>query len=120
MKKATVTALLTLATAFSSPGMAASDHSNHGTMPKDMKMKPHAPGEEKMADGLVKKIDKAGGKVTIAHGPLANLGMDMPMTMVFRVKDLAWLDQMKAGEKIRFIADKVNGVITIVQFEAAK
>ncbi len=40
------------------------------------------------------------------------------MTMVFRVKDAAWLDQMKVGDKIRFMADRVNGVITVVHFEA--
>ena len=38
-----------------------------------------------MSDGEIKKIDKGASKVTIKHGPLANL--DMPgMTMVFRVK----------------------------------
>ena len=50
-----------------------------------------------LADGMVKKIDKAAAKVTIAHGPLKSLGMP-PMTMVFRVKDTAWLDQMQVGE----------------------
>ena len=35
-----------------------------------------------MVDGVVKKIDKAGGKVTVAHGPLTNLNMPA-MTMVF-------------------------------------
>ena len=70
-------------------------------------------------DGLVKKVDKAGGKVTLAHGPLENLGMPA-MTMVFRVQDKAWLGRMKEGDKIRFVADSVNGTLTIVRFEAAK
>jgi Cu/Ag efflux protein CusF len=72
-----------------------------------------------MVDGQVKKIDKTAGKVTVTHGPLTNLGMPA-MTMVFRVKDSAWLDQMKEGDKIRFMADKVNGVLTLVHYEAVK
>ena len=79
-----------------------------------------AANDAKMVDGQVKKVDKAAGKVTLAHGPLANLGMDMPMTMVFRVKDAAWLDQMKNGDKIHFAADNPGGVMTVVKFEPAK
>lgn len=120
MKPLVATALIILASAFSAPGMAASDHGGHGTMTKDANMQSHAPSEAKMVDGLVKKVDKAAGKVTISHGPLVNLGMDMPMTMVFRVKETAWLDRMKEGDKIRFVADKVNGAFTVVQFESSK
>ena len=75
--------------------------------------------EAALVDGVVKKIDKAAGKVTVSHGPLTNLNMPA-MTMVFRVKDSAWLDQMKPEGKIRFVADSVNGNLTIVSFEAAK
>ena len=42
------------------------------------------------------------------------------MTMAFRVKDVAWLEQMQAGRKIRFLADDVNGTLTVVRFEVAK
>ena len=75
--------------------------------------------EAPMVDGTIKKIDRSTGKVTLAHGALVNLGMPA-MTMVFRVKDIAWLDQMKEGNKIRFVADNVNGVITVVRFESGK
>ncbi|MEI7611853.1 MAG: copper-binding protein [Betaproteobacteria bacterium] len=68
------------------------------------------------ADGIVKKVDKAAGKVTVAHGPLSNLNMPA-MTMVFRVKDAAWIDRMQTGGKIRFVAEVVNGTYTIVQLE---
>jgi len=69
-----------------------------------------------MTDGEVKKVDKDAGKLTIKHGPLTNL--DMPsMTMVFRVKDPAMLDQVKEGDKIRFAADRVNGAITVVELK---
>jgi len=60
-----------------------------------------------LSDGVVKKIDKAQGKLTIKHGPLENL--DMPgMTMVFRVQDAGWLDQVKPGDTIRFQAERVK------------
>jgi Cu/Ag efflux protein CusF len=69
-----------------------------------------------MSEGEIRKIDKEAGKVTIKHGPLTNL--DMPaMTMVFRVKDSTMLDQVKVGDKISFVADKVNGQITVTQVE---
>jgi Cu(I)/Ag(I) efflux system periplasmic protein CusF len=72
-----------------------------------------------MSEGEVRKVDKDGGKLTIKHGPLANL--DMPgMTMVFRVKDPAMLNQVKEGDKIKFVADRVNGAITVIQLEVAR
>jgi Cu/Ag efflux protein CusF len=93
---------------------AASDHAGHS-----MANQATATAEMQMVDGQVKKVDKAAGKVTLSHGPLTNLNMPA-MTMVFRVKDAGWLDQMKAGDKIRFMADNVNGAVTIVHFEPAK
>lgn len=72
-----------------------------------------------LSDGEIRKVDKSAGKVTIKHGPLANLEM-MPMTMVFRVKDAEWLNQMKAGDKIRFRAESINGALTVVKYESVK
>jgi Cu/Ag efflux protein CusF len=66
--------------------------------------------------GTVKKVDKAAGKLTVSHEPLPNLGMPA-MTMVFRVTDAKWLDQVKAGDKVRFAAQSVGGVLTIVHLE---
>jgi len=41
------------------------------------------------------------------------------MTMVFRVNDPALLDKVKSGDKIRFAADKVGGVLTVMRVEPA-
>ncbi|MFN0304710.1 MAG: copper-binding protein [Burkholderiales bacterium] len=72
-----------------------------------------------MIDGEVRKVDKDASKVTIKHGPITNL--DMPATtMVFRVSDPAMLDQLKSGDKIRFLVDKVQGAYTVMKFESAK
>ena len=72
-----------------------------------------------MAEGEVRKVDKDAKKITIKHGPLQKL--DMPaMTMVFQVKDPAMLDQVKAGDKIKFDAEKVGGAFTVTKIEPAK
>lgn len=72
-----------------------------------------------LSDGQVKKVDKAAGKITVAHGPLQNLGMP-GMTMAFAVKDAGWLERFKAGDKVRFLVEMVNGAYTIVQMDQAK
>jgi Cu/Ag efflux protein CusF len=72
-----------------------------------------------MTAGVVKKVDKDAGKVTIRHGPIENLGMPK-MTMVFRVKDPAMLDRLKEGDKILFVAEKVDGAFTVMRFETTK
>ncbi|MPZ45778.1 MAG: RND transporter [Betaproteobacteria bacterium] len=72
-----------------------------------------------LSEGEVRKVDKEAKKLTIRHGPLVNL--DMPaMTMVFQVKDPSMLEQVKAGDKIRFQADKVEGAYTVTRIEPAK
>jgi Cu/Ag efflux protein CusF len=69
--------------------------------------------------GEVRKVDKEAGKITIRHEALENLGMPA-MTMVFRAADPKFLDEVKEGDKVNFVADKVNGQFTVVQIEAAK
>lgn len=82
----------------------------------DMKMSQPA---DAMSDGEVRKVDKDAKKITIKHGPLQNL--DMPaMTMVYRVKDDAMLDQVKAGDKVHFVAENMGGALTVTQIEATK
>ena len=72
----------------------------------------------KLSEGEVRKVDKVGGKLTLKHGPLENLDMP-PMTMVFRVREAAMLDQVKSGDRIRFLAERVNGVFTVTQLKVA-
>jgi Cu/Ag efflux protein CusF len=42
------------------------------------------------------------------------------MTMAYKVKDVAWLDKMTAGQKIRFATDPKGGDMTVVRFEPVK
>jgi Cu/Ag efflux protein CusF len=71
------------------------------------------------ADAEVRKVDKEAGKITLKHGPIPSL--DMPaMSMVFRAKDPAMLDQLNAGDRIRFKAEKVQGAYTVTEIERGK
>ncbi len=108
-------ASLALAAAFLFPAaaMAADEHQHHHGMAMEK------PADTAWVDATVKKVDAAGGKLTLAHGPLDNLGMP-PMTMAFRVKDKAWLKQIKEGDRIRFVADYVGGAVTVVRYEPAR
>lgn len=78
-----------------------------------------APANAELTDGEIKKVDKDAGKLTIKHGELKKLGM-MPMTMVFKAADPAMLDQVAVGAKVRFSADKVNGVLTVTSIQVVK
>ncbi len=70
-------------------------------------------------DGEIRKVDKDAKKITIKHGPIQNL--DMPaMTMVFQVKDPSMLEQVKAGDKVKFEAQKLGGAYTVTKIETAK
>lgn len=71
-------------------------------------------------DGEVTKVDADAAKITIKHGPIKKLEMDEGMTMVFAVSDPAMLKTVKAGDKIRFDADRVNGRFTVTRIEKAK
>lgn len=112
MKKliASLTVIAALAPVF----VQAADHdmhAGHGAMHSQA-------AEAALIDGLVKKVDKAGGKLTISHDALPN-GMPA-MTMAFKVKDATWLDKVKDGQKIRFASENINGAMTVVRLEVQK
>ncbi len=112
-----MTTLAAIAGLIAAPAFAANDdHAGHHGAPAAAAA---AEAPATMSEGTVRKVDKAGGKVTIAHGPLENLNMP-PMTMVFRVADAAMLDGLEAGDKIRFSADRVSGTFTVTALEAAE
>jgi Cu/Ag efflux protein CusF len=70
--------------------------------------------------GQVKKIDEGAGKITLKHGPAKSLGMDEPMTMVYRVKDPAMLKQVKVGDMVAFEAEEAASGYTVTKMEKAK
>ncbi|MBL8523452.1 MAG: copper-binding protein [Betaproteobacteria bacterium] len=76
-------------------------------------------GKPEMTDAEVRKIDKDAGKITLKHGEIKNLEMPA-MTMVFQVKDAALLDKVKAGDKVKFAAEKSRSGYAVTTIEVSK
>lgn len=72
-----------------------------------------------MTRAEVRKVDKSAKKIILKHEAIENLSMDA-MTMVFQVKDEAMLDQVKAGDRVRFTADKIKGAYVVLSIEIEK
>jgi len=66
-----------------------------------------ADAHEVWTRGKVVRVSAKRGKVTIDHGPIANLKM-MAMTMPFSAADASLLEGLAAGDEIEFVADQ-NG-----------
>ncbi len=72
-----------------------------------------------MVSAEVRKVDLENKKISLKHGEIKNL--DMPgMSMVFQVKNVAMLENIKAGDKVMFTADKVDGAFMVMSIEKAK
>ena len=99
--------LLALALALGSPAPALATEAPRQSSPQ-------------AADGEVRTVDKDANKLTIRHGPLPQLGMPAPMTMVYQVRDPSLLDKVKPGDKVWFVAEKIGGVFTVVSIEPVK
>jgi Cu/Ag efflux protein CusF len=114
MKKVLVSIVIGCAAAISATAYAAGDMGNNMNMASGAQQGSAA--QSSMSHGEIKKVDAAAGKLTIKHGPLENLGMEA-MTMVFKVKDPAMLSQVKVGDKIDFVAEEVNGALTVTKLQ---
>src|SRR4051794_35039694 len=69
------------------------------------------------ATGQVTRVDGEAGKVTIKHGPIKELDMPDPMTMVYRVKDPASLKPLKAGDNVKFEVDHDTSGFVVTRIE---
>ncbi|MEN3149361.1 copper-binding protein [Neorhizobium sp. IRAMC:178] len=69
---------------------------------------------QEFTKGTVKKVDDKAKKVTLVHEELK--GLEMPaMTMVFQVGNDALLAKLKEGASVQFVAERVNGKLTVTQ-----
>lgn len=75
---------------------------------------------QQAADGEIRKVDKKAGTLVIKHGPIQSI--DMPaMTMEFQVKNRAMLNQVRAGDKVRFQAEMLaGGKVVVTRIETIK
>lgn len=67
----------------------------------DMGKDKKSEGKVHKGAGTVKKFDPAGGKVTIAHGPIPTMKWPA-MNMTFTVKDKALLAKFSQDKKVEF------------------
>lgn len=81
---------------------------------------PYTASAQALIDGQVTKVDESAGKITLKHGPIKKFDMNDGMTMVFRAADPAMLKAVKAGDKVQFDADKVNGQFTVTKIQKVK
>ncbi|WP_332774586.1 copper-binding protein [Polaromonas sp.] len=118
MKNLKTLLLLTALLAGASSAFAAS-HAGAPMAMGDARKETATAAAADMADGEIRKVDMDSKKITIKHGEIKNL--DMPgMTMVFQVMDPVMLDKVKAGDKIRFKAEKAGGAIVVTDIQPAK
>ena len=107
--------VVTLAgTGFSSFDQAQMDHRVHGGPAANPAM---PTSDAPMEQGVVKKVDKAEGKVSVAHD--ARQGGMPAMTMIYKVKEAGALEKLQVGQKIRFAVNWADGA-TLVQMELVK
>ena len=102
-----------------SASVFAASHSGAPMTQDVSKTEVAVPASADMATGEVRKVDKENKKITLKHGAIKNL--EMPgMTMVFGIKDVAMLDGLKVGDKVKFKAEQTGTVITVTDIQAAK
>ncbi|WP_175943107.1 copper-binding protein [Burkholderia pyrrocinia] len=119
MKKLIATAAAVLAIGVSAPpAFAAGDMSGMDMSGMKMSSDGSAESHAALTDAEVKKVDAASGKVTLKHGALDNVGMP-PMTMAFKAKDAAMLEQVHVGDKVKVRIENVDGTMTIVKLVKA-
>lgn len=69
-----------------------------------------------VTEAEVRRVDPRAKTITLKHGEIKNLDMP-PMTMVFQVKDPAWLQAFKPGDRVRFTVDNIGGQYTVLSLE---
>ena len=96
------------------PAPAAATHDHAATQPAATAAR-NAP-----AEGEVRKVDAAKGKVVLKHGPLVALDMP-PMTMEFTAKDPKALANLKVGDKVRFTPEQAkDGTLVVTAIEPVR
>lgn len=123
MKKFSINTMLALTLTFATltvlPGtVLAADHGAHGSTQGNLQVM-----EQKQqiytTTGVVNSIDKAALKGTITHEPVPALGWPA-MTMGFAFEDVSLLEDLKAGDKVRFDFRNQGNTSVIVDIETRK
>lgn len=108
MKPLLIALSLTLGAA--TPALA--QHAGHGAP----KASTAAAGE--LADGEVRRIDRARGTVLMKHGEIRSVNMGA-MTMSFKLKDPAMAADLKEGDKVKFAVEQKGDELIITSIRKA-
>jgi len=76
------------------------------------------PADYPIVKGLVRKIDLTSSRVSLKHDEIPNLNMPA-MTMSFLAQDSQMLSGLATGDKINFVADEIDGELTVLWIEKA-
>lgn len=105
--------LFVTALAFAAAAPALAQHAGHGTA------KPAAAAAAgELADGEVRRIDKARGTVLLKHGEIKSVNMGA-MTMSFKLKDPKMAEPLKEGDKVRFAVEQKGDDLIITSISKA-
>lgn len=85
----------------------------------DFSREPLAAVAQEMTEGVVRKVDRENGKITIRHGDIPSLSMP-PMSMVFQARDATLLETVKPGDTIRFRAEEDGGKYYVRELEVIR
>lgn len=114
LQRILVAGALGAAAAWAVPAQAQTgSHSHHAAAPAAKA------ADSEMSEGEVRKVDKENRKITLKHGPLKNLDMP-PMTMVFQAADPSLVEKVKVGDKVRFVAARSGGRLTVTDIQPAR
>ena len=67
-------------------------------------------------NGEVRRVVKQSNTIVIKHEEIPNIGMSA-MTMPFKVKELALIENLKPGDKIKFTVLEENQDLVITQIK---
>jgi Cu/Ag efflux protein CusF len=70
------------------------------------------------AGGEVTKLDRAAQRITLKHDGIKALDMP-PMTMAYRVRDSSLLEGLAVGDRVRFVAERIEGRYTVTALTKA-
>jgi len=107
---------LWLAAVASVPSLSVMARAGEVAAPDTLMANEHA-GD--MIQGDVLKVDRDLAKVVIKHGEMVALGMPA-MTMIFSVPDAAMLDSLKAGARIKFLAQLAPHGLAVTKIESVR
>ncbi len=74
---------------------------------------PAAHAQQASASGEVRRVDQAGGKVTLKHDAISDLELPA-MTLVYQA-DPALLAGIKPGDKVSFTAERKDGKYVVTK-----